>query len=298
MNPSGWLPLVSIITPSYNQALFIEEAILSVINQDYPFVEHVIIDGGSTDGSVEMIKMYAQQCPDRIRWVSEPDEGQADAINKGFRMATGQILAWLNADDAYLFRSTLSEVVDAFRHMPEADVIYGDAVLISADTRLLRIMCWPPFKYSWLLRGCRLTQPAVFFRRRIIEAEELDPSITIALDYEFWLRLGRKYCFVHVPRLWAADRNQPARKILINRDELDHQNRVIRRKYGQNMGAMYLLQRFSDKLLYGLPGRIKGVLALSGLYRADPEAFAIPLRLDPLMITIWRQLWKKNRDLI
>jgi len=297
MNPSDWLPLVSIITPSYNQAPFIEETILSVINQDYPFVEHVIVDGGSTDGSVEIIQAYARRYPHRIRWVSEPDQGQADAINKGFRMSSGEIVAWLNSDDIYLFRSTLDEVVEAFSRMPEADVIYGDAVLISADGRLLKVMCWPAFKYDWLLRGCRLTQPAVFLRRRVVEAEKLDVSLSIVFDYEFWLRLGKKYRFVHMPRLWAADRNQPARKILTRRGELNHQKWAVRRKYGQDQDAIYSLQRFLDKLLYGLTGRVKGLFALGELYHANPDAFAVPLRLEPLMLTIGRQLWKKNREL-
>ena len=298
MDPTGQQPLVSIVTPSYNQAPFIEEAILSVSSQDYPFVEHIIVDGGSTDGSVEIIKAYARRSPDRIRWVSEPDEGQADAINKGFRMATGQIVAWLNSDDTYLFRSTLSEVVDAFHRMPEADIIYGDAVLIDKDNRLLRVLCSPSFSYNWLLRGCRLTQPTVFFRQQVIGAEKLAPPITVVLDYEFWLRLGRKYRFVHVPRLWATDRNHSGRKILARRDELVRQSWAVRRQYGQDMDAPYYLQHHLDKLLYGLPSLVKGLLALPGLYHADAEAFAIPLRLEPPISTIWRQLWKKNRDLI
>ncbi len=297
MNRTDQQPLVSIITPSYNQASFVEETILSVARQDYPSVEHVIVDGGSTDGSVEIIRTYAQRYPDRIRWVSEPDEGHADGINKGFRISRGQIIAWLNSDDAYLFRSTLSEVVDTFSRMPEADVVYGDAVLIDKDNRLLRVLCAPSFNYSWLLRGCRILQPAAFWRRRVIEEEQLDASI-LGIDYEYWLRLGRKFRFVHVPRLWATDRNWPGRIILTRRDDLNRQKWAIRRKYGQYNDAIYHLQHLLDKLVYGLPSRVKGLLALPGLCNATAEDFAIPIQLEPAMVTIWRQLWKKNRDLL
>jgi len=294
----GNYPLVSIITPSYNQGQFIDETILSVERQDYPNIEHIIVDAGSTDGSVEIIKVHAQLHPDRIRWMSEPDEGHADGINKGFRMATGQIVAWLNSDDTYLFRSTLREVVDTFNRMPEADVIYGDAVLISQDNRLLRVLCSPAFNYGWLLRGCRITQPAAFWRRRVMEEEQLDSSLAIAIDYEYWLRLGGKYRFVHVPRLWATDRNQPGRMILTQCDELNRQKWAIRRRYGQDMDAVYHLQHLLDKLRYGLPSRIKGLLALPKLYNASTEAFAIRVRFESPVVTIWRQLWKKNSDLV
>ena len=297
MKPTDQQPLVSIVTPSYDQASFIEETILSVACQDYPSIEHIIVDGGSTDGSVEIIRTYAQRYPDQIRWVSEPDEGHADGINKGFRMSRGQIIAWLNSDDTYLFRSTLSEVVDTFNRMPEADVVYGDAVLIGEDNRLLIVMCAPSFNYNWLLRGCRIFQPAAFWRRRVIEEEQLDTSI-LGIDYEYWLRLGRKCRFVHVPRLWATDRNQPGRITLARRDELNRQKWAIRRKYGQHNDAIYHLQHLLDQLVYALPSRVKGLLALPGLYKATAEDFAIPIRLEPAMVTIWRQLWKKNRDLL
>jgi hypothetical protein len=149
-----------------------------------------------------------------------------------------------------------------------------------------------------LLRGCRITQPAAFWRRRVIEEEQLDSSLAVGIDYEYWLRLGKIFHFVHVPRLWATDRNQPGRIILTRRDELNRQKWTIRRKYGQCNDAIYHLQHLLDKLVYGLPSRVKGLLALPGLYKATAEDFAIPIRLEPAMVTTWRQLWRKNRDLL
>jgi glycosyltransferase involved in cell wall biosynthesis len=290
-------PLVSIITPSYNQAEFIEQTMLSVLEQDYPLLEYIIVDGGSTDESPELIESYADRYPGKIRWLSEQDGGQADAINKGFRMASGQIIAWLNSDDTYLYRSTLSEVVSAFKQMPEADVIYGDAVLISEDSSVLKVLCSPPFRDDWLMRSCRITQPAAFFRRQVIESEQLDASISIVLDYDYWLRLRKDFVFKHVPGLWATDRNQRSRKILAQRPELIRQSAAIKQRYGQKIDLRYGWYRMIDKLRYGFTGKIKGLLRLPELYRQKSALFAVPLRFDPFWKTVWRQLWKNNRDL-
>jgi hypothetical protein len=136
----------------------------------------------------------------------------------------------------------------------------------------------------------------VFFRRSVVEAEKLDSSISIVLDYEYWLRLGTKYRFAHVPRLWAVDRNQPGRKILVLGDELDRQRRALRRQYGLDMGITYSAQRVLDMILYGLPCRFKGLFGLRSLHQAGEDAFAIPLQFEPVLTTIWRQLWRRNRQ--
>ncbi|MCL5961624.1 MAG: glycosyltransferase [Chloroflexi bacterium] len=290
-------PLVSIVTPSMNQRQFIGFALQSVAAQDYAAIEHIIIDGGSTDGSVQAIEHYAQTSPHRVKWISEQDNGQADAINKGFRMAAGDIVAWINSDDAYLFRSTLSEVVKAFDRLPGADIVYGDVVVISSDNRVLKAQCIPSFSYQYLLRGCYLAQPAVFFRRTVIETDRLDASISIALDYDLWLRLGRRYRFVHMPKLWAVDRNQLDRKILARRAELIQERESLMQQYGQAFGSRYQFERLGDKVTRGFPSRVQGLLALRRLHHTRPGAFALSLQFDPLPITIYRQMWKKNKDL-
>src|SRR4030067_2556851 len=128
-------PLVSIVTPSYNQAEFLEKTILSVINQDYPRLEYFVMDGGSTDGSLEIIKRFEHRI---TNWISEPDRGQSDAINKGWSMASGDIFAWLNSDDMYA-PGAVQAAVQAFRENPEAGMVYGDAILVDRDGNELTI---------------------------------------------------------------------------------------------------------------------------------------------------------------
>jgi hypothetical protein len=211
-------------------------------------------------------------------------------------MADGDIVTWLNADDAYVFRRTLGEVVAAFQAHPDADVIYGDVAIISSDNRLLRVQCIAPFSYGRLLRGCYLSQPAVFWRRKVMMEERLDATLRFVMDYEYWLRLGRRYRFLYVPRLWAADRNHPSRKMLAHRQELIVEGHDVLRRCGQSFGVAYGLLRLGDKLRYGLPSRVRGLGIMLRLRRQSGEGLAIPLRHEALAIALVKQLWTKNRD--
>src|SRR5512138_1788368 len=133
MADSTRLPLVSIITPSFNQAAFLETTIRSVLDQDYPSLEYFIVDGGSKDGSLEIIQRYAHRL---AGWVSEPDRGQTDAINKGFGMAHGEILAWLNSDDVYQ-PGAVAEAATFLQQNPEVGLVYGDATYIDENGRTI-----------------------------------------------------------------------------------------------------------------------------------------------------------------
>lgn len=188
-NISHGQPLVSIVTPSYNQGRFIEETILSVKNQDYPNIEHIIVDGGSKDNTLEILKKYKGTY--NMRWISEPDKGRADAVNKGFAMAQGEIIGWLNSDDVYLKKDTLRTVVHAFQSHTQSDVVYGDAAVIDIGGRILQVICLPKPSFQRLLRSCYLIQPAIFFRRHVIKQHQLDTKLQFAMDYEFWLMLGK-----------------------------------------------------------------------------------------------------------
>ena len=196
-------PLVSIITPSYNQGVYLEATIQSVLNQTYPQLEYIVVDGGSTDGSPQIVQSYA----DRLSWwVSEPDQGQADAINKGFRKARGEIIAWLNSDDLYL-PWTVPEAVEVFRKNPEAGLVYGDAVSADGEGRLLNELRFDSWGIEELLQFNIICQPAVFMKREVLEKVGfLNPSYHFFLDHQLWIRLARETTLIHQPRIWAVSR--------------------------------------------------------------------------------------------
>ncbi|NMG11027.1 glycosyltransferase family 2 protein [Brasilonema sp. UFV-L1] len=189
-------PKISIVTPSYNQGHFIELAIQSVLEQNYQNFEHIILDNCSTDQTLKVLKKY-----DHLTWISEPDKGQSDALNKGFRMATGDIIGWLNADDKYL-PGCFQKIANCFAEYPESDIAYGDYRWVNEKGDVFqsrREIDFDPFilKYLHILY---IPSTSTFFKRRIFdEGNFLDTSLKYAMDYEFFLRLEhKKYNFIHV----------------------------------------------------------------------------------------------------
>ena len=195
--------LVSIITPSYNQAPYLEQTIQSVLGQDYPRIEYMVVDGGSTDHSVEIIKRYA----DRLAyWTSERDGGQAEAINKGLKRANGEILAWLNSDDYYML-NTVSVAVRCFEMNPDAAIIYGNMLAVDGDEQTLNVLKYKQLSLRDLLCFQIIGQPSVFFRRSALEKTGLlDPSFHFMLDHQLWIRLAQQGSILHVPQVWSAAR--------------------------------------------------------------------------------------------
>jgi len=180
-------PQVSIVTPSFNQANFLERTILSVLNQDYPLVEYWVVDGGSTDGSVKLIDKYNKRL---AGWMSEKDLGQADGLNKGLALVNGDIIAWLNSDDVYL-PETISRAVEAFANHPEASFVYSDVDSIDSNDKVFHRMRYGSWGLAGLMQFNIIGQPAVFMRRQALEkAGWLDLSYHYLLDHHLWLRLA------------------------------------------------------------------------------------------------------------
>ena len=204
---------LSIITPSYNQGRFIADTIESVLSQEIPDLEYWVIDGGSTDETLQVLRRFEG----RIQWVSEPDAGQTDAVNKGIRRSAGEIIGWLNSDDIY-YPGALATVADFFLRHPEVEIIYGDADHIYEQGQVLSAYPTEDWNYERLLETCFICQPAVFFRRSLVEKlGPLNTSLNYCMDYEYWLRAGRIAPMVHVPVRLAGSRLYPDTKTLGSR---------------------------------------------------------------------------------
>ena len=197
-------PLVSIITPSYNQARYLEQTMLSVLEQDYARIEYWVIDGGSDDGSQEIIQSYA----DRLAgWVSEKDNGQADGVNKGLAKATGEIIGWLNSDDLY-YPGAIRAAVEAFKQHPEASFVFSDVESIDENGQPFHLMRYGDWKLPDLMTSHIIGQPGVFMRREVLEqAGYLDLSYNYLLDVQLWIRMAAIAEPFYVPgAVWAAAR--------------------------------------------------------------------------------------------
>lgn len=191
------------MTPSYNQAKYIEQTLRSVLEQDYPRVEYLVVDGQSTDGSVELIRKYADTL---AWWVSEKDSGQGEAINKGLARTKGEIIAWLNSDDYYL-SGTLSTVAKIFEENPDVVMVYGDMLAVDEQGRTINTLKYRQLSLQDLLCFQIIGQPSVFFRREAYEkAGGLDVTFHFLLDHHLWIRIAQAGKILHVPQIWSAAR--------------------------------------------------------------------------------------------
>lgn len=227
---------ISVVTPSYNQGEYIEATLRSVLEQGYPDLEYLVMDGGSTDGTLAILERYR----DRLTYVSERDRGQAHAINKGLARATGDVLAWLNSDDLYL-PDTLATVARLFAGRPDIDVVYGDIIIIDSDGEPLLYRPEIDFDYTILLYGTNYVyQPAVFWRRRATEAAGLlDESLRYALDWEYFLRMARVGMrFWHAPQYLAGFRWHAAAKSSQDMAGWRQEIQAVRARYTADLGRL------------------------------------------------------------
>jgi glycosyltransferase involved in cell wall biosynthesis len=251
--PAGgtWLT-VSIVTPSLNQEAYIADAIASVAGQGYPGLEHLVIDGGSSDGTLEILKSHA----DTVRWTSEPDSGQANAVNKGLACAHGEVVGWLNADDFYE-PGAVHAVADFLARNPDVDVVYGDCLYLYEDASPseLRLVRSRPFDLDYLLNvGCYIHQPATFFRRSALEAGLLSTRLRYAMDYELWLRManaGKR--FAYLPVTLATFRITDVSKSGANLGAFWPEVREISRRYGGRLLSPMFVRHLKDRLASRLP---------------------------------------------
>ena len=268
-------PSIAVVTPSLNQGRFIERTIRSVLDQGYSPLEYVVCDGGSNDGTLDILSRFR----DRLSVVSEPDDGQASAVNKGIRLTSGDVIGWLNSDDVYYPRA-LRLVAEVFASRPDVDVVYGDAQIIDSDDAALRAYYTEPWDATRLAERCFLCQPAVFFRRRVVERfGGLNQRLHYCLDYEYWLRLAQGgAAFAYVPSLLAGSRQHPETKTLRARRALhDELNTMLRERLG----------RVPD------PWLLNHAHTLVELGRAGRGPHVVPYALE-VVVTSLRLSWRWN----
>lgn len=202
-------PLVSIVTPSFNQAQFLEQTICSVLEQNYSSLEYLVVDGGSADGSVDIIRKYAG---DLAWWVSEPDQGQGDAIRKGLARAGGKYIAWINSDDYYL-PGAIEQAVAALEANPDWGMVYGNVLAVNETGEKINLLEYQPYQLEDLMQFQIIGQPAVFMRREVYErAGGISGSYHYLLDHHLWLRMAALAPMGYIPRTWAVARFHQAAK--------------------------------------------------------------------------------------
>ena len=286
------LPRLAIVTPSFNTARYLGAAIQSVVDQDYRNFDYLVMDGGSTDGSLDALRGFG----DQIRWISAKDNGQADAVRRGFEQTEGEILAWLNSDDVFA-PGAFEAVAEFFAAHPEIDVVYGGADYIDADGRhISRCVHIEPFsKHRLFYYSDFMVQPATFFRRSAYQAVGgIDPELHYALDYDLWLKMAREHSFAHLPRQLASFRWLADNKTATGGFErLDEISRLCKRQ-GLNPPAYIQLERtnlYARQALTSLC-RLRLPTAAKDMVNAAVTTFTCPRALLSLAsLHTWHIVW-------
>jgi glycosyltransferase involved in cell wall biosynthesis len=260
-------PIVSVLTPSYNQARWLADNLRSVAAQTYPGIQHVVMDGGSTDGSVEILAAANST----VVWESGPDRGQSDAINKAFAKSTGDIIGWLNSDDAYFASDVVARAVQVFEDHPDVGVVFGHAALVNGDGLILHVLWTPSFAQSLARAYNVICQPTIFVRRSVIGRPGfVDPAIDYSMDRELLLHLGRRTRFSRLDRILAIDRHHLQRKSYTRVDLAVHDKGLIGERYR-------IPQIASNRLLHKTASVVLRLAGLSKVMEAARGSDVLPL---------------------
>ncbi len=266
-------PLVTIVTPSYNMARYLPETIASVLSQDYPRTEYIVMDGGSTDGSLEILRGHET----RLRYFSRKDKGPADAIHQGFAEGSGEILAWLNADDTY-FPGAVRKAVDFLQAHPEIDVVYGEGYWIDENGNPITRYPTLPFDARVLERDCFICQPASFFRASVYRKCGLDADLGLSFDYDLWIRMAKQGArFASIPDYLANSRMHRGAKTLKEREGVFRVSMdLLQRHYG------YVpFQWVFGYTAYRMDGRDQVMEPLEPTFRKYLASLPTGLRMNP-----------------
>lgn len=268
-------PLVTIVTPSFNQARFLEQTMRSVLEQDYPNIEYMVVDGGSTDGSVDLIRKYADKL---TWWVSEKDHGQAEAINKGFANAKGEIIAWINSDDYYM-PGAISSAVKALVDHPEVGLVYGNVRVVDESEKLLNQLIYGNWGLADLMSFRIIGQPSVFIRRAVLEkVGYLDQSYHLLLDHQLWIRLASEGGMRYFPSLWASAHYHE-----------DCKNQAMAASFGSEARRivqwMQTSDQFHDLFCQNQKRILAGAERLNAFYLLDAKEYPAAFR------AYWKAFW-------
>ncbi len=270
-------PRISVVIPSFNQAAYLEAALESVLRQRYPDLEVIVIDGGSTDGSVEILRRFGNRL---AHWTSAPDRGQTDAINRGFELATGEIVTWLNSDDMYL-AGALDSAARALADNPRAGMVYADGVMVDKNGALLDRHRYRDLGALDLLCFHVLLQPTVFMRRAALqEVGRLDESYNLIMDHDLWVRIAARYPILHVSEEWAAERTHPEAKTVALASAFVEEAEILIRRASADAGLRSLVETHRRRIAASLDAFAARRLIDAGDYRGATHRLVRAGRTD------------------
>jgi glycosyltransferase involved in cell wall biosynthesis len=241
-------PMISIVTPSYNQSEFLERNIISVLDQNYPNFEHIVIDGRSTDHSIQILQKY-----EHLKWTSENDRGQSHAINKGFKHSNGEIIGWLNSDDVYM-PDTFTKVERIFKQCQNVDFIFSHCLRIDAEDRILSMAQGKdPEKYDVLNYPNYIPQPTVFFRNKIFKKTGyLVEDYQYVMDFDYWRRISKNHKMMLINDIFAAFRMHGDSKTGMFEKKFKHESKTSFFRNGGHIWSPYYYEKFIKPKLMGL----------------------------------------------